>query len=439
MTKTIVKKKAVKVEKPKKVKDSKKPKKEAIIVKPKVKTKIDPKLIPEINIGTLGHVDHGKSTLVEAIAGKWPASHSEELKRGITIRLGYADATIYRCEKCNGLMTADKCMKCMAGCDPVRTVSFVDSPGHETLMATVLAGASLMDGAILIIAANEPCPQPQTYEHLMTLQIAKIKKIIIVQTKIDVVSKEEVLKNYQQIKNFIKGTVAENAPIIPVSSQKKLNIDAVLEAMEEIIPTPARETGNPKMLIVRSFDVNKPGIDVPKLVGGVLGGAIVEGEMKIGDEIEIRPGIRRGNKWVPVVTKVIGLKKATYNLDKAGPGGLLGVMTSIDPSLSKADSLSGNVIGLKGKLSETSDKLSMKVNLFKTLIGKTDKILPIKDDEMLMINVGTGRTIGTVTDNKKGIININLKLPVVSDKGDTVAISRRVSDRWRLIGQGEIQ
>jgi translation initiation factor 2 subunit 3 len=433
MTKTDVKKKAVKA-KPKKEKTSK-PKKEKI----EKSKKVDPRLVPEINIGTLGHVDHGKSTLVEAIAGKWPASHSEELKRGITIKLGYADATIYKCEKCKGLMTADKCMKCMEGCDPVRTVSFVDSPGHETLMATVLAGASLMDGAILIIAANEPCPQPQTYEHLMTLQIAGIKNIIIVQTKIDVVSKEEVLKNYQQIKNFIKGTIAESAPIIPVSSQKKLNIDAVLGAMEEIIPTPTRETGDPKMLIVRSFDVNKPGIDVDKLVGGVLGGAIVEGEMKIGDEIEIRPGIRRGNKWIPLITNVTGLKKSKYNLDKAGSGGLVGVMTGIDPSLSKADSLSGNVIGLKGKLPETSDKISMKVKLFDTFIGKSDKIMPVKSGEMLMINVGTGRTIGTVNDNKKGMVSVDLKLPIVSEKGDTVAISRRVSDRWRLIGQGEIQ
>jgi translation initiation factor 2 subunit 3 len=429
----MTKAKATKAEKPKKLT------KKAVKKPETKKKKVDPKLLPEINIGALGHVDHGKSTLVEAITGKWTASHSEELKRGITIRLGYADATIYKCDKCGQLMTTDKCLKCMSACTPERTVSFVDAPGHETLMATVLAGASLMDGAILIIAANETCPQPQTQEHLMTLQIAGIKNIIIVQTKVDVVSVEEVKKNYLQIKNFVKGSVAEGVPIIPVSSQKKINIDKVLEALQENIPTPERGKGDPRMLVVRTFDVNKPGVDVADLSGGVLGGSILEGELKVGDEIEIRPGVRKGNRWIPLITKVCGLKKSKFNLDKAGPGGLLGVMTGIDPSLSKADSLSGNAIGLKGKLPEALSVISLKVNLFDKLIGKGDKIFPIKTDEMLMISVGTGRTVGVVKNVKKGIVETSLKLPVVAEKGSRVAISRRVADRWRLIGWGTLE
>jgi len=401
--------------------------------------KIDPKLLPEVNIGTLGHVDHGKSTLVEAITGRWTSAHSEELKRGITIRLGYADATIYKCGKCGKFSTADKCLTCMESCKPERTVSFVDSPGHETLMATVLAGASLMDGAILIIAANEPCPQPQTQEHLMTLQIANVKNIIIVQTKIDVVSKEEVLTNYQQIKEFVKGTVAENSPIIPVSSQKKLNIDAVLEAIQEKIPTPERKKGDPTMLIVRSFDVNKPGTEVQKLSGGVLGGSLIEGEFKVGDEIEIGPGVRKGKKWIPLATKICGIKKSKYILDKAGPGGLLGLMTSVDPFLSKADNLSGNIISLKGKLPPCLEKITLKVNLFEKLTGKDNNVSPIRQDEMVMINVGTGRTIGNVEKIKKGIAEISLKLPICAEKGWRAAISRRISDRWRLIGWGVLE
>src|SRR3989344_8119194 len=167
-------------------------------------TETNPKLIPELNIGTLGHVDHGKSTLVEALTGKWTASHSEELKRGITIKLGYADATIFRCEKENHFTTSAKCLAHNCDCTPERTVSFVDAPGHETLMATVLAGASLMDGVLFVIAANEKCPQPQTREHLVALSIAGIKNIVVVQTKIDLITKERALESYKEIKNFIK-------------------------------------------------------------------------------------------------------------------------------------------------------------------------------------------------------------------------------------------
>ena len=389
----------------------------------------DHRLIPEVNIGTLGHVDHGKSTLVEAISGKWPALHSEELKRGITIKLGYADATIYKCPKCGKMLSTDKCLGCMEKAEPIRTISFVDAPGHETLMATVLAGASLMDGALLIIAANEKCPQPQTAEHLLALDISGIKKIIIIQNKIDVVTEEGAKESYKQIKEFVKGTVAENAPIIPVSAQQKLNIDMVLEAIQEFIPTPKRDpSANPRMLVVRSFDINKPGTEPEKIKGGVLGGAILEGKLKVGEQVEISP-VKIGEKWQSITTEITGLQKASKNIDEAGPGGLVGVMTKLDPFLTKADSISGSVVGLPGKMPPIMNSLKMKFNLFKD----TD---PVKVGENLMIIVGTSKTIGTVDAIKKGVGEINLKIPVVISHNDRAAISRNINDRWKLIGWG---
>lgn len=397
---------------------------------------IDQRLIPEVNIGTVGHVDHGKSTLVQAITGKWPALHSEELKRGITIKLGYADATIRRCKKCDILCSTERCPKCMEPCEPLRTISFVDAPGHETLMATVLAGASLMDGVLFIIAANEKCPQPQTKEHLMVLDIVGIKNIIIVQTKIDLISKEQAEENYRQIKEFVKGTVAENAPVIPVASQSKINIDILLKTIQESILTPKREENKPpKMLVVRSFDVNKPGTEPKKLLGGVLGGSIIQGKLKIGDEIEIRPGFQKGDKWETIKTTVLGLQKAGYNLDEAGPGGLLGVMTKLDMFLTKADSLSGNVLGKE--LPETKYNLSLKPSLFERAVGM-DKIDPIKIGEPLMLNIGTSKTVGVVNSIKKEVA-VALKIPVCCSKGDKAVISRRIQDRWRLIGWAEIK
>ena len=235
--------------------------------------------IPGVNIGLVGHVDHGKTTLVSALTGTWTDRHSEEIKRGISIRLGYADTTFYKCERCEGAQAYSpqpECPKCGGKAVPFRTVSFVDAPGHETLMATMLSGSALMDGAMLVIAANEACPQPQTKEHLMALELIGIRKIVIVQNKIDVVTQAEALEHYKQIKRFIKGTIAENAPIIPVSAQKGVNIGALIQTLDAVIPEPARNPEiDPVLLVARSFDINKPGCSWRDVKGGVIGGSRV--------------------------------------------------------------------------------------------------------------------------------------------------------------------
>ncbi len=389
----------------------------------------------------IGHVAHGKTILTQALTSKLTLTHSEELKRGITIRLGYADVTIYKCTKCGKYSTTEKCPYCSSDTEIVRTVSFIDAPGHETLMATVLTGASLMDGGILVIAANEKCPQPQTREHLTALEVVGIKNVVIVQNKIDLVSEEEAMENYNQIKKFIKGSIIENAPIIPVSAQQRINIDAVLEAIQAVISTPARdENKDPEMLVARSFDINKPGTDFKKLVGGVLGGAIVEGKFKLGDEIEIKPGIKIGNKYQPLFTKVAGLQKAGMNLEETGPGGLLGLMTELDPSLTKSDSLVGSIVGLVGKLSEPREKLTLEVKLLERVVGFKDMedVKPIKVNENFLINVGTSRSIGTVTSVKKDKIELKLMIPIVVKEKEKVVLSRQISSRWRLIGYGNV-
>lgn len=395
----------------------------------------DPRLIPEVNIGTLGHVDHGKSTLVEALTGKWPAVHSEEMKRGITIKLGYADATIYKCPKCGCYSSNEKCPKCFEVCEPQRTISFVDAPGHETLMATVLAGVALMNGVLFIIAANEKCPQPQTREHLQVLNIVGVKNIIIVQTKIDLVTQEQALENYKQIKEFVKGTIAENAPIVPVASQKHLNIGYLIQLIQEKIPTPQRDsTKPPKMLVVRSFDINKPGTSVEKLKGGVLGGSLIQGSLKINDEIEIKPGIQVKGKWQVARTKIAGLQKAGKDLGEAGPGGLLGLLTQLDPNLTKADSLAGSVVGVN--LPQAVDKIQIKVKLFSW--SEKNPAEQVKIDEQLLLNIGAARTLGFVKSIKKDKYELTLRLPACVENNERVAISKKVVDKWRLIGWGVV-
>src|SRR3989344_2218151 len=197
---------------------------------------------PELSIGLIGHVDHGKTTLVKALSGKWTDTHSEEIKRGITIRLGYADVVVYKCSKCKDTQAYSvkpTCDHCKTEGKPIRKFSLVDAPGHESLMATMLSGANIMDGGILMIAANEKCPQPQTQEHLQAIEIVGLEKLIIVQNKVDLVSEEAAQKNYEQIKEFLKGTRYENSPIVPMSAVHGNNLDYLLQLIEEYIPTPA--------------------------------------------------------------------------------------------------------------------------------------------------------------------------------------------------------
>ncbi len=405
---------------------------------------------PEVNIGLVGHVDHGKTTLTEALSGVWADTHSEEIKRGITIKLGYADAEIFKCTSCEEpacFSTSTKCSKCGGKCEYVRSVSFVDAPGHETLMATMLSGAAIMDGALLLIAANEKCPQPQTREHLMALDFIGIDNVIIVQTKIDLVTSEGAMKNYQQIKDFVKGTVAENAPIIPVSAHHGANLDMLIGVIQERIKSKHERMELPlRMYIARSFDVNRPGTNYKELNGGVLGGSLLQGSVEKGTEIEIRPGIKTEEKgsskfiFTPIKTTVTSIMAGGMVRDVLKPGGLAAVGTNLDPNLTKSDSLIGAVVGLPGTLPEVVEKLTLETNLMDFLAGldKEVKVEKIRTNEVLMLNIGTATTVGIVTSPQGNRVEMNLKMPVCADKGQRVAISRRVGNKFRLIGYGII-
>jgi len=404
---------------------------------------------PEVNIGMVGHVDHGKTTLTEALSGEWTDRHSEETKRGISIRLGYADTAFYKCPDCEGTKsytTETTCPNCGAETEFLRSVSFVDSPGHETLMATMLSGASMMNGAVLVIAANEDCPQPQTQEHLMGLDISNVENIIIVQNKVDLVTTERARENYKQIKEFTKGTVAEDAPIIPVSAHHDVNIDILIQAIENEIPTPEySEKDSPKLSIARSFDINKPGISIDDIKGGVIGGSLEKGILEIGDEIEIRPGTRieEGGvkKWEQITTTVKTLSSGKIELDKVKPGGLIGVGTELDPSITKSDSLAGRVAGYPEDLPPIKESFTMKVNLLDRVVGmeKDKNVENIKTREPLMLTVGSATTVGVVSSARGDEAEVRLKRSVCAEEGQRIAISRRIKGKWHLIGYGEIK
>ena len=399
---------------------------------------------PNINIGTSGHVDHGKTTLIEAITGIWTSAHSEELRRGITIKVGYADAAFYKCTQCPpplGYSTQPACMNCGGKSELSRVVSFVDSPGHESLMANMLSGAALMDGAILVIAADEKVPQPQTREHLLALQVLGIHQIVIVQNKIDLTEYEDALNNYEQIKDFVKGSVAEKAPVIPVSAQHKIGIDALIEGIENNIKTPVRASNTTAIMhVLRSFDINKPGVPIKQVKGGVIGGGLLQGEFNVGDEIEIRPGFldEKRSRYEPITSTIESLGTGAGLVETVRPGGLVAIGTKLDPTFVKSDSLIGSVIGKPNTLPRDIEDITVETLLFETAVGTQDlvKVEPVKIREPLRLNIGTAATLGTVTASRENKIEIKLKKPVCMIPKDRVAISRRIADRWRLIGVG---
>lgn len=300
-----------------------------------------------------------------------------------------------------------------------------------------------MDAAILVIAANEGI-KPQTKEHLTALHAKKIKNIIIVQNKIDLVTKEQALENYKKIKEFVKGTVAENSPIIPVSAQQDINLDKLKELLLEI-EIPKRDTAsNPEFIIARSFDINKPGTKISALHGGVIAGILKKGKLKIGDEIEIKPGImeKQANQfsYKTIKTKIISIYRGTHSIKEATPGGSLAFETELDNILTKTDSLSGNVASLPNTLPEITSNLKLKYSLFQEVLGATENIKTedLRLSEMIMLSINTTTTVGKIAKVKNNEVDFSLKIPVVPVKGDTVGLARNIAGHWRLIGFGEV-
>ena len=390
--------------------------------------------LPELNVGVVGHIDHGKTTLLSKLTGKFTDTHSEELRRGITIKLGYAETIIYNNDGEYNNKSIGK---------PVRYVSFVDAPGHEMLMATMLSGAAVIDAAILVIAANEGI-KPQTQEHLMALQAKNIKNIIVVQNKIDLVSKEQALKNYKEIKDFLKGTIAENAPVIPVCAQQEINLEKIFQELA-LIEIPKRDLNSePFFLVARSFDINRPGSKIQDLKGGVLGGILKRGILRIGDEIEIKPGISTKKHqevlYKTLKTKILSLHKGNQSVKEITPGASISIETSLDPFLTKADSLTGCVVSLIGKLPEIKYNIKLKTKLFGEVfgLGIKRKVEPFKSKEFLMLSINTTITVGTIEKISENHVELSLNIPIVALPGDNAGVARNIDGHWRLIGWGKV-
>lgn len=399
---------------------------------------------PDAIISTAGHVDHGKTQTTYALSGVWVMRHSEEVKKAMTIKLGYTQVGIYDCGEeyyySDGILQEGKCPN---GNEPklVRRISLLDVPGHEVLVATMVSGAAVVDGAVLVVDASQPAPQPQTVEHFAVLDIIGVRHMVVAQNKIDLVTREKALENYQQIREFLKGTWAEKAKVVPISALHKANIDVLATYIAKELPKREVDVGKPARLsVLRSFNVNPPGTPPEKLRGGVLGGTLLQGVLRVGDELEIRPGLKVDKPkptFQPLLTKVLSIEYSGYKVDEARPGGLVGVMTGLDPALAKADALAGAVAGKPGTLPPVWTAVEIEARpIPRAVEGKPE---PFKQNETVLVAVGPATVFGVVQAAKKDVVSIALKKAVCAEQGAKAVIIRQVKNRWVVSNYGVLK
>lgn len=430
------------------------------------------------------------SSMVRCITGEQTARlDSRCTKNNITVQVGYSNAKIYRCDDCmppecyasceGSCKEIPRCKSCGFACDNmtlVSHVSFVDAPGHHALMRNMISGSAVMDGAILVVAANEACPQPQTAEHLVASDITGIERYILVQNKVDLLvmqhsnegAQNELETHHRQMQAFVEGTSAENAPIVPASFSPATpcNVDVLLQYIAtkfKQTPEPA-EYYRPYPLImhcVRSFDINKPGTEVEQLKGGVIGGTIMNGTLKIGDEIEIRPGLitldEKTGQMVarPLRTRVVGLMTGKTRLKEASRGGLIAVATTLDPTLTRADRMVGMCVGHYDQLPETGIVWTVHVRLLRYALGmaaeidekgkklskdqRKTRVKSVEKNEILQIAVGSGSEKCKVLKKvDKNVYKVKMAKPVCPIPGQPMTLSRSIKGAFRIIGQAQL-
>jgi len=378
---------------------------------------------PILNIGCLGCVSDGKSTLVDKLTGIKTQKHSQEKIRNITIKQGYGNMKIWKDNNNNYTTNND------GDYELVNHVSFIDCPGHCDYVKTMLSSTSMMDGVIIVIAVDQPINKKiQLLQHLLVAQVNQINKIIICLNKIDLVEKHVVQDRKEELDEILLKYNIKPYIIIPTCFNKMIGINHVINSIMTLFnPNDIIKKYNDKPLfrISRSFDVNKPGIDWNKVIGGIIGGSLIKGTLKINDEIEIRPGIINKDKWTPIKTKITSIKSDNINLDSIICGGLVALGTTIDTFYCKNDLLIGNVVGLVDNLPNVYTNIDITINYIDNL-NMTDNII---------LYIGTNSFNAKVINKNNNKLNLELNKPVCIHDNDNIIIC---NNNNKIIGYGNI-
>jgi translation initiation factor 2 subunit 3 len=408
-------------------------------------------------VGTLGHVAEGKSTFIRALTGIKTQRHASEQVRNITIHLGYANCRVYQnlhTGELRAVQLKEPAPGPAADWQLTAHLSFVDCPGHEAYLATMLGGASIMDTACLIVAGTqEVIPQPQTLEHLVAAELMGLTRLAVLQNKLDLMTPAAARANNAKISAFAAGTIAESAPRIPIAAQHGWGVDRVLEWLTGLAP-PGRDLHAPaRLTCVRSFDVNRPGpwmatssgaTTGSTIAGAVIGGTLDQGVLAVGDWIEIRPGVLRLNDdgeivAQPLLTQVRGIRCESADLPYAVPGSLIAIATDLDPALSIANGMVGQRVGVPGTLPPISGRLTIR---YKPLDRHGSHAFTAPEVGTALTICSNVMTVGckVLSVDDRGRLEVQLERPLCIGKGEHVGIMRMHAavGHELLAGAGEV-
>lgn len=336
-------------------------------------------------VGTAGHVDHGKSTLLTALTGIDPDRLREERERGMTIDLGFAWVAL------------------PSGGD----IGFVDVPGHQDFIRNMLAGIGSIDAVLLVVAADEGV-MPQTREHLAILGLLGIDRGVIALTKRDLVDDEWAALAAADVRAALRGTALAEAPLVEVSSTARRGLDQLLLALERVLgETPVRrDIGRPRLPVDRSFTMAG--------FGTVLTGTLLDGSLAVGDEVAALPGDIRG--------RVRGLQTHRRSLEVARPGSRVAANVS---GIDKEAVSRGMVLARPGSL-ETTTLLAVRLTLLASASAA------VEHDEEVKLHVGTAETMAraalleghAIAPGETAWVQLRLASAVAVALGDRVVIRR---------------
>lgn len=417
---------------------------------------------PIINIGTIGHVANGKSTVIKALTNIQTQRHSNELKRGITIKSGYSNCKIYKCDNCPSPEAYEStssdvnemvCKICDSEMKLINHVSFVDNPGHHSLMMTMMNSSSVIDTALLVesvenykVISQQPLqinfPAQQTIQHIDIIEKIGIPIEIVSLNKFDLVPKPLGTDIIKYFGKYLSNQKMYNQ-IVPISATLGLNIDVVAEFLGNLKPPERQYDEEFKMLVIRSFNINQQRIKINELKGGVIGGSLVRGTIKVGDKVSIYPGFveQHNDKWkyTPLETRVLSINSDHTPLDVAYPGGLIGIQLDIDSALSTNDQLIGQIL--------IPTNPTKKLYVYEEIVVKLNEKYTISKPELLQrgkklnININSNNINCSVKiyDPEENVIGLKLSKALCMEHQDKVLLIDDIENgQINIIGVGII-
>ncbi len=329
-------------------------------------------------VGTAGHIDHGKSTLITALTGIDPDRLAEEKRRGMTIDLGFANLTL----------------------PSGREIGIVDVPGHARFMRNMLAGAHGLDAVLLVVAADEGV-MPQTREHLEIVDLLEVRRGIVVLTKVDLVDREWLELVKADVREAIKGTSIEGAPMIAVSAVTNEGMADLLTALDDLLGRiePRTDLGRPRLPIDRVFTMTG--------FGTVVTGTLVDGSLKVGDEMEVSPG--------GLAVRIRGLQRHNKAAEEVGPGSRVAANLS---GVDKSDIARGDVLA--------RPRAVQPVRRIDARLRVLGSAAPLRHGAEVLLHTGTAEVGGRVivldgdalAPGAEGWVQLYLERPVAAAEGD---------------------